>query len=393
MMAAAMDRSTTSARASRLLDDAASRGRSGAQSRVDALRVVAPAIVQTALAAALAWLAGTELVGHDAPFLAPIAAIITLGTTYGQRTRRAVEIALGVALGVLISELVVLSLGTGPLQIALVVALAMTAAVVLGGGRLLVTQAGTAACLIATVGAPDSITLERAVDALCGGAAGLVVGLVLLPIDPLRLARRWREPLLEELRGVLDDVREALAATDHDAAVDALARARGLDPLAARHLEATTVGGEIGRGSPLRRRALPALAREAQGAAALDLAVRNVRVLARGAVRAVDLEAHLPRELPQALEELSRAVELLPAALEDPARHTAPARDAALRAAGLATVVLEQTSNLAASVIVGQVRSLASDLVGVLGMTADEARDAVRRAAAEAARKAAQGPP
>jgi hypothetical protein len=253
MMAAAMDRSTTSARASRLLDDAASRGRSGAQSRVDALRVVAPAIVQTALAAALAWLAGTELVGHDAPFLAPIAAIITLGTTYGQRTRRAVEIALGVALGVLISELVVLSLGTGPLQIALVVALAMTAAVVLGGGRLLVTQAGTAACLIATVGAPDSITLERAVDALCGGAAGLVVGLVLLPIDPLRLARRWREPLLEELRGVLDDVREALAATDHDAAVDALARARGLDPLAARHLEATTVGGEIGRGSPLSR--------------------------------------------------------------------------------------------------------------------------------------------
>jgi hypothetical protein len=49
----------------------------------------------------------------------------------------------------------------------------MTAAVVLGGGRLVVTQAGTAACLIATVGAPDTITLERAVDALCGGAAGL----------------------------------------------------------------------------------------------------------------------------------------------------------------------------------------------------------------------------
>ena len=388
-----MDRPASQARAARFLDDAAARSRSGARSRVDTLRVVAPAIGQSALAASLAWLLATEVIGHASPFLAPVAAIITLGTTYGQRTRRAVEIAIGVALGVLVGEIVLLWLGTGAAQIALVVALAMTAAVALGGGQMVVSQAGVAACLIATVGAPEAISLERPIDSLCGGAAGLFVGLVLFPINPLRLARRWREPLLDELRGVLDDIRAALEATDHDGAVDALARARGLDPLAARHLEATTVGGEIARGSPLRRRALPALAREAQGAAALDLAVRNVRVLARGAVRAVDLDAHLPPELLVALEELARAVGLLPAALDDPARHTAPARDAVLRAAGQATVVLEQTTNLAASVIVGQVRSMASDLAGVLGLSPDEARDAVRRAAAAAARKAAQGPP
>ena len=388
-----MDPSTTTARAARLLDDAASRSRTGVRSRVEMLRVVFPAIAQTALAAALAWLAATELIGHEAPFLAPVAAIITLGTTYGQRARRAVEIAVGVALGVLVAELVVLSLGTGPAQIALVVALAMTAAVVLGGGRMVVSQAGVAACLIATVGAPDSITLDRPIDSLCGGAAGLFVGLVLFPIDPLRLARRWRDPLLDELRAVLDDIREAIAAGDHDAAADALGRARGLDALSQRHIEATTVGGEIARGSPLRRRALPALAREAQGAAGIDLAVRNVRVLARGAVRAVDLEAHVPREMLLALEELADAVARLPAALDDPRRHGEAARDAALRAAGHASVVLEQTSNLAASVIVGQVRSMASDLVGVLGLPADEAREAVRRAAAAAAREAAQGPP
>ena len=388
-----MDRPASQARAARFLDDAAARSRSGARSRVDTLRVVAPAIGQSALAASLAWLLATEVIGHASPFLAPVAAIITLGTTYGQRTRRAVEIAIGVALGVLVGEIVLLWLGTGAAQIALVVALAMTAAVALGGGQMVVSQAGVAACLIATVGAPEAISLERPIDSLCGGAAGLFVGLVLFPINPLRLARRWREPLLDELRGVLDDIRAALEATDHDGAVDALARARGLDPLAARHLEATTVGGEIARGSPLRRRALPALAREAQGAAALDLAVRNVRVLARGAVRAVDLDAHLPGELLRALEELATAVVLLPAALDDPERHTAPARDAALRAAGQASVVLEQTSNLAASVIVGQVRSMATDLVGVLGIPPDDAREAVRRAAATAAREAAQGPP
>lgn len=388
-----MDRPTPQARAARLFDDAASRSRTGARSRVETLRVVLPAIGQTALAAALAWLAATELIGHESPFLAPVAAIITLGTTYGQRARRAVEIAVGVALGVLVAELVVLSVGTGPAQIALVVALAMTAAVVLGGGGMVVSQAGVAACLIATVGAPDSITLDRPIDSLCGGAAGLFVGLVLFPIDPLRLARRWRDPLLDELGEVLDDVRDAIAAGDHDAAVDALGRARGLDAHAGRHLEATSVGTEIARGSPLRRRSRPALARETEGAVALDLAVRNVRVLARGAVRAVDLEAHVPPELLRSLEALRKAVSLLPAALDDPGRHGAPARDAALRAAGEASVVLEQTSNLAASVIVGQVRSIATDLVGVLGIPPEEAREAVRQAAADAARRAAQGPP
>jgi hypothetical protein len=157
-------------------------------------------------------------------------------------------------------------------------------------------------------------------------------------------------------------------------------------------VEATTVGGEIARGSPLRRRALPALGREAEGAAGLDLAVRNVRVLARGAVRAVDLDAHVPREMLRSLEELAGAVAALPAALDDPARATQPAEDAALRAAGHASVALEQTSNLATSVIVGQVRSMASDLLAVLGMGADEASEAVRRAAAAAAREATQGP-
>jgi hypothetical protein len=94
MMAGAMDRSTTSARAARLLDDAASRSRSGARSRVDTLRVVARRSPRPRWPPRWPGLAGTELIGHEAPFLAPIAAIITLGTTYGQRTRRAVEIAI-----------------------------------------------------------------------------------------------------------------------------------------------------------------------------------------------------------------------------------------------------------------------------------------------------------
>ena len=45
-------------------------------------------IAQCSITAALAWLLARQLLGHQLPFFAPIAAIITLGLTFGQRLRR-----------------------------------------------------------------------------------------------------------------------------------------------------------------------------------------------------------------------------------------------------------------------------------------------------------------
>ena len=379
-----MDPASPTARAARLVDQAGRRSRSGLRERLERLRVLAPAVAQTAGAAAGAWLAATLLIGHQRPFLAPVAAIIALASAYGQRTRRAVEIVVGQATGVLISELVVLALGSGALQIGLVVALAMIAVILLGGGRLVLVQAATGAVLIATVAVPDHLTLARVLDALVGGGVALLVGLVLFPIDPVRLMRRHRAPLLEELAAVLDEIRVSLVTGDHDAAAEALASARDLDGSVARFSEAVGVGIEIGRGSPLRRRTLTTMRRNAAAAAEIDMAVRNVRVLARGAIRAADLDAHLPELMLQAVGDLGDAVRGLGAALDDPAAE-GPARAAALRAAGRASIGLEHTSNLSASVIVGQVRSTATDLLRALGLHADEAVAAVREAAVRAA--------
>ncbi len=379
-----MEPASATARAARLVDQAGQRSRTGARDRVERLRVLAPAVAQTAGAAAGAWLVATLVVGHTAPFFAPVAAIIALAQAYGQRARRAVEVVVGVTTGVLVAELVILALGTGALQIGLVVALAMVAAILLGGGRLLLTQAASSAALIATVAVPDHLTLSRVVDALTGCAVALLIGLVLFPIDPVRLVRRHRQPLLDELAEVLDDVRRSLVSADHDAAVDALAAARGLDGAVARFSEAVAVGIETGRGSPLRRRSLAVLRRNGEAAAQLDMAVRNVRVLARGAVRAADLGAHLPEPTVQAVGDLAEAVLGLGAAVDDPTAG-GPAREAALRAAGRASVGLEQTANLSATVVVGQVRSTATDLLRVMGMGADEAVIAVREAADRAA--------
>src|SRR4051794_34306252 len=116
----------------------------------------------------------------------------------------------------------------------------------------------------------------------------------------------------------------------------------------------------------------------------MDMAVRNVRVLARGAVRAVDLDAHVPEESVAALRDLAAAVTALAPSLDDPTRAER-AREHALAAAGRATLGLERTANLSASVIVGQIRSTATDLLRGLGEGPQEAADDVRHAAADIA--------
>lgn len=375
------------ARATALLDEAAQRGRTTVRDRFRRLWTLAPALAQTALAAGVAWAIATRIVGHSRPFMAPVAAIIALGITYGERTRRAVEIVLGVAVGVLAADLLARWLGTGAVQIALVSGLAMSAAVVLGGQSLVVTQAAVSAVFITTVTVANGAPFNRFFDALVGGAVALVVNLVLFPLEPVRLAQRAARPLLEELGAVLDDVAAGLEGHDHDAAVDALVRARELDGGMARFTGATGIGQEVTVYSPLRRSRRPVLQRYAEAAAHIDLAVRNLRVLARGAVRAVDLEAHIPEATAQALRDLAEAARTLAPSLDDPDRN-ARARELALRAAGRATLGLEQTGNLSASVIVGQVRSMAVDLLRGLGVADQDAQLAVREAAARVEREA-----
>ena len=372
---------TPAARAAALLDDAAERSRTTVRERVQRLWSLAPAVVQTALAAGLAWLLAHDAIGHARPFFAPVSAIIVLGVTAGRHARRAVELAAGVSLGILVADLIVHGIGTGALTIALVIALAMTAAILLGGEVLVVSQAATSAALVATLAGPSHVSFARAVDAAVGGAVALVVSLVVFPIDPVRLVRRAAQPLLDELAAVLGALAAALQDRDRDGVIDALVRARRLDEAMGRFRNAATVASEIATYAPLRRSSRPAVGRYATAARHLDHAHRNVRVLARDALRAVELDAAIPPEAIRALRELAAAVRAIAPSLDDPARADR-ARERTIRAAAAAMLGLERTANLSMSAIVAQIRSTATDLLRGLGMDGDEARQAVRGAAA-----------
>jgi uncharacterized membrane protein YgaE (UPF0421/DUF939 family) len=202
--------------------------RQGVRERLRRLRHTALPIVQCAVAAALAWWVATSPpIDHERPFFAPIAALISVGVGLGQRLPRVVELVVGVAVGVLVGDLLVAWIGTGIAQIALVVALAMVAAVVLGGGAVIITQAGASAVLVATLTAPEGgLDLDRFVDALVGGIVGLAVIAVLLPVNPVAAVRRELDPLLGTLADLIDDCADALAERDRIGAGRALGRAR-----------------------------------------------------------------------------------------------------------------------------------------------------------------------
>jgi hypothetical protein len=373
-----------SARAQPFLEGAAERSRLSARMRAERLRDAARMILQATLAATIAWVLATELVGHPRPFFAPVSAIITLGLAQGQRGRRAVEVVLGVTLGIAVADLLVLGLGTGWWQLALVVALSMSIALLLGSGQMFAQQAAVSAALVATLQPPDGgLSFARGVDALLGGSIALAISALVLPAHPGRIVRDAAEPVLSELAGVLEDIADALAARSREAAQAALARGRGIDELARNLDRALVVGRETVWLAPPRRRLLGTVDLYADAAVQIDLAVRNVRVLARAVRRAIDLEENVPPEVSDALRELAAAVRGLGEALDDPDRADA-VRGPALRAAGKATLVLEQTGNMSVSVIVGQVRSTAVDLLRGAGMSYDEAAEAVRGAVADA---------
>jgi len=361
-----------------VIEAAAERSRVSMRDRAQRWRRLFPTLLMGAIAAAVAWLIARELVGTTGAFFAPVAAIITLGLTVGSRLQRAIEVTVGVPLGIALADVLVLKLGSGVPQLILIELLATSIAVFLGGGPLLVSQAAVSAILVVTLQPPtNGLSFTRAGDALIGCGVALLLNFVIAPIDPIGLVRREAVPVLRELAAVLDAIARALETRDRDAAIAALERARAIDASTQRFLEAVTIGRETAAAAPIRRDQRGPLAVYSDAGGQIDLAVRNVRVLARGVLRAIETGDRVPPAVVEAIQDLRRAVVSLAPWMED-ARRADQVVDPAVQAARHASAVLEQTTNLSVSVIVGQVRSTAVDLLRTTGMEPAEARARIR---------------
>jgi hypothetical protein len=197
-----------------------------------------------------------------------------------------------------------------------------------------------------------------------------------LPVNPQHLVQSAARPVLDELAATLDDVARAVRERNRGGAEKALERARAIDELSGRFTDAVSTGHEATRFAPQRRRYRTAMDEWGEMARSIDLAVRNVRVLARGTIRALRFDENVPEDVGTALRDLAEAVRAIGGALDEGGDLDA-VREPALRAAARATRVLETTTNMSVSVIVGQIRSTANDLLTGTGMDVDAAAKAV----------------
>jgi uncharacterized membrane protein YgaE (UPF0421/DUF939 family) len=358
------------------LDRAWSRGRTSLGVRVTRLRAKSWQIAQCAVAAGVAWWLAADVLGHDTPFFAPIAAVVSLGTSYGQRLRRVVEVTIGVAIGVLVGDLLVSQLGVGWWQLTLIVGLAMTTAFVLDGGQLFVTQAAVQSIVVSTLLPDPDAGLTRWTDALIGGAVALVAATV-VPAAPLRRPREQAAIVVRKVADLLRAAARVMVDGEVDPALDLLADARATDYLIRELQSAADEGLSVVASSPFRVRHRGGLRQMAELVDPLDRALRSTRVMVRHTAVCAYHRRPVPHAYSVLAEDLAAACEAV--ADELSANRMATAARPVLLAVGEATGQVERAAELSAEVILAQIRSVVTDLLLLTGMDPLEASDALPR--------------
>jgi uncharacterized membrane protein YgaE (UPF0421/DUF939 family) len=339
-------------------------------------------LVQAAAGATLAWFLVHNLIGHQTGIFAPIGAMLTVYLAPGHRLRGVLETVLGAALGVGIADLLISAIGTGALQVGLVVLLAMAIATLLGGGQSAVTQAGIAGVLIATIQPPHGIfgglAASRFIDVVVGGGTGLVVTLAFSK-SPRMVTQEAAAPFFSELPEALEQVAEALETGDAARADEALARVRGLEGSMRRLREAIELAKENARLVPFHWRAQPRVAHQTAMAPGLQLITTDAAALARAAIRAIELEPEAAASLALAVRDLAAALGSLALAFAG-ADALDEGRAAAWGGAAASTLVVRGGGGVPVNALVGQIRTLATDVLLALGIERGEAVDGVRGA-------------
>jgi len=307
--------------------------------------------------------------------------VAVIAAALGNRARRTLELIVGVLVGIAAGDLLIKFTGTGSWQTGVIVFLAVLAAALARGPGALMTQAGGTAVLIATLTpANPDLELPRTINALIGGAVGLLVALVLVPLRPLRTVRRAADPVLDAFARHMAASAKALVHGDADAAQQVLHRMRAPEPRLKMLREVVTAAQEVARLSPVRLRRRPALDAYSRGTDYMGRAFRNSRGLVRRIGTALRNREPVPADLPVAIEHFAEAIRLLREEfLSD--REPVRAREQVLHAVRKAGKAYRQDLGFSGTVVVSQLRIAANDLLRATGVAGGKARRMVRRAA------------
>jgi hypothetical protein len=333
-------------------------------------------LLQSTAAATAAWWLARWLDNHPNPFFAPIAAVVALNASRGQRGANALRLLAGVVVGIVAGELAISALGGGYGTLALAVFAAMAAAFALGGVRVTIAQAASGAILTVAV-ADGQAGPDRLVDALIGAGVALVFTQVLFSPEPVALLRRAEAAALAEMAGGLELTSRALEGGDDELDQRAMSslwdlRDRLADLRRTRHASKRVVHHSL-----LWRARMAPVVHESENAGHLDLLGGSCLLLTRTALAMSPPEG---RELAPTIRGLAVAVGDLATAPGDHAtRERAADRSLALARSVAASPPRSQAARTASAAI----RMVATDLAAFAGVDPGQrpARGAVSRPA------------
>jgi hypothetical protein len=338
------------------------------------IRAYAWALLQQAVAAAVAWVIAVHIGHHGHPFFAPIAAVVSLNAPLGERGGNTLRLLEGVVIGILVGELAVGTVGstTGALLLGIWVSTLITRA--LGGTAVSVAQAAAAAILTIAI-ADGHAGPNRLIDALIGGGVALVFSQIFFPPEPVRLLRRAEGEALNGVADALDLTANAIEDDDpalRERALDGVRRIRDQTVDLARTRRA---GPRVASRSTTRSQLDPVV-KETENAGQLDLLASSAVAVIRGAAGGdrdgINLVAPSIRQLASVLRELAR----------DPGdrTHRQQAADSALKVAREVQVdgrVRAPALGSGLAAMIASVRAVAADTMIYAGVAPDEATAAI----------------
>ena len=350
---------------------------------VRAGRSLLPAVQMTA-AGVGAYLIAEQLLGHQAPIFAAVAALIALGFTKEPRIRKVIEVAVGCTLGILVADMVVHAVGPGTLTAVGVVFVSVMLARFLDPSPVLAMQMGLQSLLVVMLPAPEEGTLgplSRSLDAVIGGATALLVTM-LTPKDPRGEPIRALQQVADQLSRALRETAAGLRRSDSREVWHALIRARGIQSELDEVTQELSSAKELVVYSPTHRRHRHYVRRLETISDKLDLSVRSLRVLTRRAVSAVDqaaLSDAATATLAAVTEDLGDGAVQLSRAVSEPGpsfQHSmTAARDSFAGVASELHPQRLQVEGLQGEALVLLMRTMVVDLLEATGLDHQEAAE------------------
>jgi uncharacterized membrane protein YgaE (UPF0421/DUF939 family) len=329
--------------------------------------------VQITIGALLAYSLAHYGFQHVTPLLAVTVCITSLGFSRDARPRRILQTAIGMVVGIAISEISLIYLGSGVLQIALVLLIVLLAARFISVSSAFAVTAAIQAMLVQILPAPDGGVFIRTFDGLIGGVMALIVT-ALIPRDPRGIARTDANKLFDFFIETLQDLRLALRDTNKSLSNQALKNARATQPLIDNWRMSLDSALSISRISPFLMKHKPELRKQRSLMRAMDLATRNLRVIVRRVNFLLKDDVARPY-LADLFEQLAEAVTNLREGLSDP-------EDLELAQTQLLEIIKQLdpkkfgiADQLREASVLLLLRPLLVDLLCASGMSEDDARN------------------